>query len=60
MTAHEINDESVWQKTFDQTLRDEQRQEDSAAWQAVTGLLLSIISIGLTLALLTVWICSGS
>jgi len=48
----------VWDAAFTEETRTEQLDEDSAAWQAVTGLLLAIISVGLTMALFTVWVCS--
>ena len=48
----------VWKASFTEKVRQEQLQDDSAAWNAVTGLLLTIIGIGLTLALFTVWACS--
>jgi len=45
----------VWESSFNETTREEQMKEDSSAWNAVTGLLLAIISIGVVLALFTVW-----
>jgi hypothetical protein len=47
----------IWHDTFSEELREEQLQEDSDAWRAVTGLLLFIICLGVTLATFTVWIC---
>ena len=49
------HDRPVWKKSFSQAARDQQVQEDSDAWYGVTGLLLTIISFGLSLALFTVW-----
>ncbi len=57
MSGHE-GEQKVWKESFSERVRKEQREDDSAAWNAVTGLLLTIISIGLSLALFTVWICS--
>lgn len=51
-------DQSVWNESFSERVRQEQREDDTAAWNAVTGLLLTIISIGLSLALFTVWVCA--
>ncbi len=48
----------VWDAAFSEEARSEQLSEDSSAWRAVTGLLLLIISVGLTMALFTAWICS--
>lgn len=57
MTASNEN-HPVWDAAFSKEARTEQLQDDSAAWRAVTGLLLAIISGGLTMALFTVWMCS--
>ncbi|MCA9121770.1 MAG: hypothetical protein H6822_07225 [Planctomycetaceae bacterium] len=57
MSGHEGG--NVWKESFDERVRKEQREDDTAAWNAVTGLLLTIISIGLSLALFTVWACSS-
>ncbi len=51
-------DQKVWNEAFDARVRTEQREDDTAAWNAVTGLLMTIISIGLSLALFTVWVCA--
>lgn len=58
MSAHE-GDQSVWKESFDERVRNEQMEDDTAAWNAVTGLLMTIITIGLSLALFTVWVCSS-
>lgn len=50
--------QKVWKESFTEKVRNEQREDDSAAWNAVTGLLLTIISIGLSLAVFTVWVCA--
>lgn len=57
MDAHD--DRPVWRAAFDEETRAEQMEEDSAAWYAVTGLLLFIISTGVCLAMFTAWMCSG-
>jgi hypothetical protein len=36
--------------------REELRRDDKDAWKHVVGLLLTIVSIGLVLAVLTVWL----
>ncbi|MBC8354626.1 MAG: hypothetical protein H8E66_21730 [Planctomycetes bacterium] len=56
MSGHE-GDQQVWTESFSEKVRTEQREDDTAAWNAVTGLLMTIISIGLSLALFTVWVC---
>ncbi|MDP6555696.1 MAG: hypothetical protein QGG71_13590 [Pirellulaceae bacterium] len=57
MTANNEN-RPVWDSTFSEEARAAQLSEDSAAWRAVAGLLLAIISVGLTMAMFTAWICS--
>ncbi len=51
--------QSIWRESFSEKVRGEQLEDDTAAWNAVTGLLMAIISIGLSLALFTVWVCSS-
>jgi hypothetical protein len=51
-------EQTVWSRSFDERVRGEHLEDDSAAWRGVTGLLLTIISMGLCLALFTVWVCS--
>ena len=48
---------SVWESSFSKETQTELLKEDSEAWTAVTGLLLAIISVGLTLAVFTAWMC---
>jgi hypothetical protein len=48
----------LWKETFSSELRYEQLHEDHQAWQSVTGTLLAIISIGVTLAVVTVYLCA--
>jgi hypothetical protein len=57
MSDHQGN-RPVWEAAFSEETRAEQMQEDSAAWHAVTGLLLAIISAGVCLAVFTAWMCS--
>lgn len=52
-------EQKVWTESFNAETRVAQRREDSDAWYAVTGLLLTIITIGVTLAACTVWICTN-
>ncbi len=51
--------QSIWKDSFSEKVRNEQLEDDTAAWNAVTGLLLAIISVGLSLALFTVWVVSA-
>jgi hypothetical protein len=59
-TSMTVNNENrpVWDAAFSEEARVEQLSDDSSAWRAVTGLLLAIISLGLTMALFTAWMCS--
>jgi hypothetical protein len=52
-------DYPTWKQTFNPDLRYQQLDEDHHAWQSVTGTLLAIISIGVTLAVITVILCSA-
>jgi hypothetical protein len=47
--------DDLWH-TMNRTTRDELHAEDSEAWQGVVGILLFIVSIGLVLAVLTLWL----
>ena len=49
---------NVWNEAFSQTARDAQTKSDSDAWYAVTGLLLAIVSVGVSLAVFTVFVVS--
>ncbi len=48
---------AVWEDSFQENVRREQLADDSDAWRAVTGILLTIVSIGAALAVFTVWVC---
>ena len=47
----------TWTGAFTPETRSDQLHEDHSAWYGVTGLLLFIISIGVTLAVFTVLMC---
>ncbi len=47
----------VYTDAFTEEERKAHLQDDSAAWRAVTGILLTIVSIGACLAVFTVLIC---
>ena len=51
-------DHPVWANAFSEQMREQQLQEDSGAWRTVTGILLAIVTVGLCLALLSVWLCT--
>jgi hypothetical protein len=52
------SDNHIWKESFSDAARKSQRQEDSDAWYAVTGLLLAIVSVGVSLAVFTVFVVS--
>lgn len=52
------NDRSVWASSFSDDVRQLQLHDDSAAWRAVTGILLTIVTVGTCLAVFTVWLCT--
>ena len=54
--AEPQDDRDAWGMTA--ATREELRLEDSDAWKHVVGLLLAIVSIGIVLAVLTVWLSS--
>ena len=47
----------TWLGAFNTEKRSDQLHEDHAAWYGVTGLLLAIITIGVSLAVFTVYMC---
>jgi hypothetical protein len=53
-------DHPTWKETFSSELRYQQLDEDHHAWRSVTGTLLAIISIGVTLAVITVILCTAN
>lgn len=57
MTSGE-HEQGVWKASFDEEVQEQQMADDSQAWRAVTGLLLAIITVGVTLAFFTAYVCS--
>lgn len=55
MAAHS-HDEHAADKHFDDHESQQHLSEDSEAWNGVTGLLIFIVSIGLILAMLTLYL----
>ncbi|MGE0756923.1 MAG: hypothetical protein AB7O38_07880 [Pirellulaceae bacterium] len=47
----------TWKQSFTTDMRYEQLHDDHTAWRAVTGVLLFIIGVGLSLAVITVLLC---
>lgn len=46
-----------WTKAFLPEIRLQQLDDDHRAWTAVTGTLLTIVSVGVALAMISVLIC---
>lgn len=50
------NHESVWTSSFSPDQREEQMAADSGAWNNIIGILLAIVTFGVSLSAFTVWI----
>ncbi len=50
------DDHSVWKATFDHAQRESQEQADKDAWRAIAGILMGIITVGLCLSALTIFL----
>lgn len=50
-------DHPAWTHAFSEQTRDDQLHEDSSAWRAVTGILITIVTVGVCLAVFTVSVC---
>ena len=48
------NNADAWHRAFSAKTREEQMNDDTAALSAVTGIILTIVSIGLVLAIASV------
>lgn len=46
-----------WTKAFQREVRSQQLAADDEAWGAVTGILITIVTIGVILAAATVLVC---
>ncbi|MBC8353178.1 MAG: hypothetical protein H8E66_14370 [Planctomycetes bacterium] len=51
------HDHTIWESSFSEERRRQQLEEDSNAWRAVTGILLTIVSVGACLAVFSVLVC---
>ena len=47
----------AWMNAFQEETRSDQLNEDHSAWYGVTGLLLTIIVMGVSLAVMAVVLC---
>lgn len=50
-------DHPLWTKAFKSDVRLQQLAEDDFAWSSVTGTLVTIVSIGAVLAVISVTMC---
>lgn len=59
-TGHDTHDDSaqVFQQAFDADVQNALLQEDSEAWNNVTGELLTIVAVGVSFFAFIVWIIS--
>jgi len=55
LTLPEVNDErTLYLRTFDEPTRLALRNDDAEAWRAVCGVLITVVSLGLLIGILTV------
>lgn len=58
MADPHATEEHTEHQYWDQKTSDDLRLEDSEAWRNVVGVLLLIVTVGIVLALMTVWLSS--
>ena len=51
-----MSDKDVWVDSFSETERQKQVEDDRSAWNAIVFVLLSIITVGLMLSFLTIFL----
>ena len=51
-----MSEKEVWESSFSETERQEQQADDREAWNSIVFVLLGIISIGLLLSFLTIFL----
>ncbi len=59
MTAAKQTSDDVWRKSFSSEQQVHQLEEDKEAWHGIIGILLAIVTFGVTLAALVVWCISA-
>jgi len=52
-----IRHNPTWLNVFSDQTREQQLQEDANAWRIVIGILLTIVTVGVCLAVFSVWLC---
>ena len=55
MGATESAHHEVWESTFSSEQQELQMEEDKQAWAGIIGILLAIVTFGVTLAAVVVW-----
>ena len=55
MASSNEHDNSVWLSSFSPEQQEEQMAADSGAWNNIIGILLAIVTFGVSLSALTVW-----
>jgi len=55
MASSNEHDNSVWLSAFSPEQQEEQMAADSGAWNNIIGILLAIVTFGVSLSALTVW-----
>jgi len=56
--SQNTQDNSVMAREFDKETRQQLAEDDSTAWRSVTGLLITIICIGLLIAVVAIMVAS--
>lgn len=56
--ASDPGDRSVLRHAFSSSQIEQQLEEDRAAWRGIIGILIGIVSFGITLAAIVVWAIS--
>ena len=51
-----MSENDVWTNSFSEAERQSQEEEDRSAWHAIVFVLLGIISVGLLLSFLTIFL----
>ena len=51
-----VDAKDIWHTTFDDEQRADQEQSDRDAWRTIGGILMGIITIGLCLSFLTIYL----
>ncbi len=54
-----MSDKDVWVESFSEAERQQQVEDDRSAWNAIVFVLMSIITVGLMLSFLTIFLVTN-